>query len=263
MAIRLTVLGSGSAGNATCIEAGGARILIDAGFSCRELGGRLRAVGVEPHRLDALVITHEHADHIRGAALFSRTHHVPVYCTAATYRAANLDRQGVSAHVPVQAGVDFAIGGLRLHPFGVPHDAVETVGYTVECEEGRVGYATDLGHGAEAVREGLRDCDFLMLESNHDEEMLRDGPYPQTVKDRVRSRHGHLDNRSAAELLCAVSGERTKSVVLAHLSRTNNRPELALHAARRGFEIAGRRPPALHPADQCSPSPWFMIGEGR
>lgn len=260
MAIRLTVLGSGSAGNATCIEAGGARILIDAGFSSRELGGRLKAVGVEPHRLDALVITHEHADHIRGASLFSRTHKIPVYCTAATYRAASLDRQGVHAHVAVEPGVRFAIGGMWLAPFRVPHDAVETVGYAVDCDDARVGYATDLGHGADGVREGLQDCDLLILESNHDEGMLRDGPYPEVVKERVRSRHGHLDNGSAAELMCAVAGERTRTVVLAHLSRTNNRPDLALGAARQEFARAGRRAPALHPADQWSPSPWFEIG---
>lgn len=262
MGIRLVVLGSGSAGNATCIEGGGARLLLDAGFSCRELAARLRAVGVEPHRLDALVITHEHADHIRGAALFSQTHKVPVYCTAATFRVAGLDRAGVHghgafAHVPVEPGAPFQVGGLRLRPFSVPHDAADTVGYSVECGGGRVGYATDLGHDGGAVREALEDCDLLMLESNHDVEMLRRGPYPQVVKDRVLGRHGHLDNETAAALLCEVATARTRRVILAHLSRTNNRPDLALQTARREFERRGRKAPALHAAGQAAPSGWF------
>jgi phosphoribosyl 1,2-cyclic phosphodiesterase len=259
MAIRLVVLGSGSAGNATCIEGGGARILLDAGFSCRELAGRLQAVGVDPHRLDALVITHEHADHIRGAALFSARHRVPIYCTEATFRAAGLRRQGIAAHVSVEPGRAFTVGGMTLHPFEVPHDAVETLGYSVECDGGRVGYATDLGHDPDPVRRGLRDCDLLMLESNHDLEMLQAGPYPYVVKQRVLGRHGHLDNETAAALACDVASERTARLVLAHLSRTNNRPDLALRAARRGFERAGRRPPELHPADQWVPSPWFEV----
>ncbi len=264
MAIRLAVLGSGSAGNATCIEGGGARVLLDAGFSCRELTARLRSVGVEPHRLDAVVITHEHADHIRGAALFSQTHKVPLYCTAATFRAAGLQRAGVHGHgvfgyVAVEPGTAFQVGGLRLEPFAVPHDAVDTVGYAVECAGIRFGYATDLGHDPETVRAALRDCDVLMLESNHDVEMLRQGPYPQVIKDRVLSRHGHLDNETAAALLCDVATERTRRVVLAHLSRTNNRPELALLATRRAFERRGRKTPDLHPAVQASPSGWFEV----
>jgi phosphoribosyl 1,2-cyclic phosphodiesterase len=257
MAVRLVVLGSGSAGNATCIEGGGARLLIDAGFSCRDLAARLEAAGVAPQRLDALLITHEHADHVRGAALFSQKYRVPVYCTDATYAAAGLERQPLHARRPVRAGESFAVGGLRLLPFRVPHDAVETVGYAVESNGTRVGYATDLGHGADEVRRVLAGCDLLVLESNHDVDMLRRGPYPEVVKDRVLGRHGHLDNDSAAELLGAVASERTRLVVLAHVSRTNNRPDLALAAARRRFEALGRRAPLLHPADQLAPSPWF------
>ena len=262
MGIRAVVLGSGSAGNATCIEGGGARILLDAGFSCRELQARLGAVGIEPRRLDALVVTHEHADHIRGAALFSQKFKVPLYCTAATFRAAGLERAGVHghgvfAHVAVEPGVAFEIGGLRLRPFSVPHDAADTVGYAVECEGDRLGYATDLGHDTGPVREALKDCDMLMLESNHDVDMLRRGPYPQIVKDRVLGRHGHLDNETAAALLCDVTTERTRRIILAHLSRTNNRPALALAATRRAFDLRGRKAPELHPAVQASPSAWF------
>jgi len=257
--MRVSVLGSGSAGNATCVEADGTRVLLDAGFSCRELAARLRAVGVEPHRIDAVVITHEHADHIKGAALFSRTYKVPVYCAPETFRAASLDRQGVQAHVPVEGGAPFAVGGLRLLPFRVPHDAVETLGFAIESNGSRVGYATDLGHWPGAVREAIRDCDLLVLESNHDVDMVRRGPYPEIVKDRVLGRHGHLDNGTAAMLACAACTDRTARLVLAHLSRTNNRPDLALRATREEFDRAGRRMPALHAADQDAPSPWFEI----
>jgi len=257
--MKVSVLGSGSAGNATCVEVDGTRILLDAGFSCREIAARLRAVGVEPHRVDAIVITHEHADHIKGAALFSRTHKVPVYCAPETFRAASLDRQGVQAHVPVETGVPFEIGGLRLRPFRVPHDAVETLGFTVESNGSRVGYATDLGHWPDAVREAIRDCDLLVLESNHDVDLVRQGPYPEVVKDRVLGRHGHLDNGTAALLACAACTDRTAHLVLAHLSRTNNRPEIALRATREAFDRAGRPMPALHAAGQDAPSPWFEI----
>lgn len=262
--MRVAVLGSGSAGNATCIEADGTRLLLDAGFSCRELSARLRAVGVEPHRLDGLLVTHEHADHVRGAALFSKTYRVPLYCTPATFRAAGLEKagpygHGAHAHIAVDPGASFSVGGMTVTAFPVPHDAVETVGYTVSCGGARFGYATDLGHDPEPVRRGLDDCDLLMLESNHDVDMLREGPYPMVVKERVLGRHGHLDNRMAAALLCDVATDRTGRVILAHLSRTNNRPDLALAAARREFDRRGRRSPDLHPAGQAGPSPWFEV----
>lgn len=262
--MRVVVLGSGSAGNATCIEGGGARLLLDAGFSCRELASRLRAVGVEPHRLDGVLVTHEHADHVRGAALFSKTYKVPLYCTPATFRAAGLSRaaphgHGAHAHREVEPGASFAVGGLMVAAFPVPHDAVDTVGCTVSCDGKHFGYATDLGHDPEPVRRALDDCDLLMIESNHDVDMLREGPYPVIVKQRVLGRHGHLDNETAAALLCDVATARTGRVILAHLSRTNNRPELALLAARREFERRGRRAPDLHPAGQSAPSPWFEV----
>ncbi len=257
--MKVSVLGSGSAGNATCVEADGTRVLLDAGFSCREMVARLQAVGVEPQRVDAIVITHEHADHIKGASLYSRTYKVPVYCAPATFRAASLHRQGVHAHVPIEGGTPFDVGGLRLRPFRVPHDAVETLGFTIESNGSRVGYATDLGHWPEAVRDAIRDCDLLVLESNHDVEMVRQGPYPEVVKDRVLGRHGHLDNETSALLACTACTDRTARLVLAHLSRTNNRPDIALRATREAFEHAGRPLPEVHAADQDRPSPWFEI----
>jgi len=256
MAIRLAVLGSGSGGNATLIDAGSIRLLLDAGFSCRGLVQRLRFVGVEPESIDALLITHEHTDHVSGAAGFARSFGVPIYCTPGTGRAAGLEAEGCEVR-RVAAGVTLTLDGVRIEPFAVPHDAVETVGYVLEAGGARLGYATDLGHGPGSVRERLGDCDLLILESNHDVDLLRQGPYPEVVKQRVLSRHGHLDNEAAADLLCEVAWERTQAVVLAHLSRTNNRPDLALAAARRRFAQHGRKAPALHAAEQGRPTPWF------
>jgi len=256
MAIRLAVLGSGSGGNATLIDTGSVRLLLDAGFSCRGLVQRLRLVGVEPESIDAILITHEHADHISGASGFARSYEVPVYCTPGTARAAGLEAEGCEVR-RLAAGVPIALDGVRVEPFAVPHDAVETVGYVLEARGARLGYATDLGHAPDSVRDRLRCCDLLILESNHDVELLRVGPYPEFVKQRVLGRHGHLDNEEAADLLCDVARDGTQAVVLAHLSRTNNRPDLALAAARRRFAERGRKAPALHAAEQARPSPWF------
>ena len=255
MAIRLTVLGSGSGGNATLIEGGGARVLLDAGFSCRRLVQRLRFVGCEPDTLDAVLVTHEHGDHVAGAARFSESFAVPIWCTRGTARAAGFDGDGVDVR-PVAAGRSFAVRDLEVRPFAVPHDAAETVGFVLEAGGSRLGYATDLGHGPDSVRGHLEDCDLLVLESNHDVDLVRAGPYPESIKTRILSRHGHLDNDSAADLLCAVARGRTRTVVLAHLSATNNRPALALETAARRLG-ASRGAPRLHAAAQSTPSPWF------
>jgi phosphoribosyl 1,2-cyclic phosphodiesterase len=257
MAIRLAVLGSGSGGNATCIEAGGVRLLLDAGFSCRGLVQRLRLVGIEPESIDAVLLTHEHADHLGGAAAFGRSFNVPIYCTPATARAAMLDAEECAVR-PVTPGAPFDVGPIAVQPFAVPHDAVQTVGFALHHGGARVGYATDLGHSPQGVLDPLRDCDLLIVESNHDVDLLSWGPYPESVKRRVLGRHGHLGNEQAADLLGEVVGKRTQAVVLAHLSRTNNRPDLALGAARRALRARGPLP-RLFAAEQSRPSPWFEV----
>src|SRR5262245_21909573 len=254
--IRLSVLGSGSGGNATLIEGGGARVLLDAGFSCRSLVQRLRFVGCEPGSLDAILLTHEHADHVAGAARFSLSFGTPIWCTRGTARAAGFARDGCDVR-EVGAERPFALGDLVGRPVAVPHDAAETVGFVLEAGRSRMGYVTDLGHGPDTVRDRLADCDLLVVESNHDVDLVRTGPYPATVKTRILSRHGHLDNESAADLLSSVAFGRTRTVVLAHLSRTNNRPALALEAAARRLARGRSAPPRLHAAAQETPSPWF------
>ena len=258
MAIRLAVLGSGSGGNATLVEGGGARVLVDAGFSCRRLVQRLRFVGVDPAAIDAILLTHEHGDHLAGAAAFAVSFGRPIYCTRGTAAAAGHAADGV-APVIVRDGEPFAIGAMQVRPFAVPHDAAETVGFVIEAGGARAGYVTDLGHGPEEVRAPLRGADLLVVESNHDVEMLRHGPYPEHVKARVLGRHGHLDNEMSADLLGDVASGATRAIVLAHLSATNNQPALALAAARRRLGRGAHPVPVLHPAAQERPSPWFEV----
>jgi len=205
MAIRLATLGSGSGGNATLVEGGGVRVLVDAGFSCRRLVQRLRFVGVDPASVDAILLTHEHGDHLAGAAAFAASFGAPIYCTRGTAAAAGFAADGVTP-VLVRDGEAFAIGTMQVRPFAVPHDAAETVGFVLEAGGVRAGYVTDLGHDPESVRSPLRGADLLVVESNHDVDLLRAGPYPEHVKARVLGRYGHLDNEASAAILADVAG---------------------------------------------------------
>lgn len=280
--VRMTVLASGSRGNSTVIASSTTRILVDAGLSCRELIRRMKAAGEDPASLDAILITHEHQDHVQGLAVAARKLGVPVYITEPTHRAwvrwlnprkrityaqwleqrraqaaaaalepdeeeraaaeealaepaggnaADRDPSWIPAVEHFQSGNVFRIGDIAVTPFTIPHDAVDPVGFVFEAEGIRVGLATDLGYMPSNLCMHLRGCDILMLESNHDLDMLRDGPYPWSVKQRVMSRVGHLSNDAAAEFLARNYDGHATYVVLAHLSESNNLPELARIAA--------------------------------
>jgi len=244
------VLGSGSAGNSTLVEGTRGRLLIDCGLSARETARRLEQVGCEPRSIDAVVISHEHGDHVRGAARFSRRFGVPVRTTISTARAAGLAEPDVAGLIHTEAGRPFTVGDLEVRPFSVPHDAVDNVGLIVECGGTRLGYATDLGHPSTLVMETLRDCDVLVTEANHDPDLLREGPYPWSVKQRILGRHGHLSNNEMAEVVAGVATARTRHLFLAHMSETNNTPALALAAGRRALEAAGRCGVEVHVARQ-------------
>jgi phosphoribosyl 1,2-cyclic phosphodiesterase len=338
--VRFTVLASGSKGNSTVVCGGRTRILVDAGLSCRELFRRMKLAEEDPETLDAIVITHEHQDHVNGLAVTARKLGIPVYFTEATHRAwmrwltprrqmtykqwlelcrkQAAEREAepevtaqeavadeseledavreeaeveclIQAGAPSQptgvepapaaetasdgrpsldtasaetasveppsveppslkedptwlptveyfrAGEPFSIGDIALSPFTIPHDAADPVGFVL-CSEGvRMGFATDLGYIPPNVKEQLRDLDLLLLESNHDLEMLRDGPYPWSVKQRVLSRVGHLSNDATAEFLSTAYDGQAAYVILAHLSENNNLPELARVAAERAL----------------------------
>ena len=289
--VKMTVLASGSRGNSTVVSSSRTRILVDAGMSCREIFKRMAAAGEDPRTLDAILITHEHQDHVQGLAVTARKLGIPVYFTEPTHRAwmrwmtprkrmtyadwlsARQAVQEASAAAPANPVIDgreafeeereelapnpvtevkadpcalpaveyfssgegFCVGDIAVTPFTIPHDATDPVGFIFEAEGVRVGLATDLGYMPPNVKRHLKRCDVLMLESNHDLDMLRDGPYPWSVKQRVMSRVGHLSNMAAAEFLESEYDGGAAYVVLAHLSENNNLPELARVAAERAL----------------------------
>ena len=239
--MRVCVLGSGSRGNSILVQAGESGLLVDAGFSARDLERRLASAGVDPASLEAIVITHEHQDHTRGMGIFARRHGTAIHITETTRLACDRLFRGGERIVPYRPGYPFEIGALRIEPFLTVHDASDPVAVAVvEVETGlRVGIATDLGRPTSQVRHALSGSDFLVLEANHDEAMLHAGPYPASVKARISSSHGHLSNRAAAALATELLHPRLAGVLLAHLSDRCNSPELARAVVQRALEKAG------------------------
>jgi phosphoribosyl 1,2-cyclic phosphodiesterase len=294
--VRFTVLASGSKGNCTVVSGGRTRILVDAGLSCRELFKRMKLAGEDPAALDAILVTHEHQDHVNGLAVTARKLGIPVYFTEGTHRAwmrwltprrqmtyaqwieqcrqqaaarqaesepsegepdeteeAEVGSAAVTAAeactveapkkdptwlpsvVYFQAGQPLQIGDIAVSPFTIPHDATDPVGFVFQAEGVRMAVATDLGYVTPNVKAQLKQLDLLLLESNHDLEMLRDGPYPWSVKQRVLSRVGHLSNEAAAQFLEEEYDGQAAYVILGHLSESNNLPELARVTAERAL----------------------------
>jgi phosphoribosyl 1,2-cyclic phosphodiesterase len=239
MAVTLTVLASGSRGNCSLLASSRTRILVDAGLSCRETLRRMQSIG-ETAPLDAILISHEHADHIAGLYQLARKLNVTVYLTGATHHAwERQNRAGGKTHLArvehFAAGRLLRIGDIDILPFTTPHDAADPVGFAFRAEGVKIGIATDLGYMPASVAQHIRGCDGLVLESNHDVEMLRSGPYPWTVKQRVMSRVGHLSNDSLAQFFQSDYDGSAAFLVLAHLSERNNHPEIARGAAERAL----------------------------
>jgi phosphoribosyl 1,2-cyclic phosphodiesterase len=246
MAVSVSVLASGSRGNSTVIQSSTTRILVDAGISCREIFKRLKASGEDPHALSAILITHEHSDHVHGLMVLSRKLNIPVFMTDATYQAwarSVRDATGEKPNLPrlefFSSGHKFHVGDIDVTPFTIPHDAADPVGFTFRSEGVRVAIATDLGYMPASICEHLRGCDVLILESNHDLEMLRVGPYPWSVKQRVMSRVGHLSNSALAQFLTHDYDGGAAYIVLAHLSEQNNHPEVARKEAENALGVRG------------------------
>ena len=250
--VRMTLLASGSRGNTAILCSSGTSILIDAGISCRETLRRMLRVGEDPSRLSAIIITHEHQDHISGLGVLARKLKIPVYITGHTHqewqrwvrgpasKQAELYEDDDKAYLErcehFRAGEKFQVGNIEIFPFTIPHDAVDPVGFVFRTEGLKIGMATDLGYMPASIKMHLRACDALVLESNHDVEMLRGGPYPWSVKQRVMSRVGHLSNDSLAEFFSTDYDGGAAFLVLAHLSEANNHPELARQAAERALD---------------------------
>jgi len=240
--VSVTVLASGSKGNCTLVSSSKTRLLIDAGLSCREILRRLVLADESRCAVDAVLITHEHADHIAGLRVLARKLKIPIYITAPTYQAYERSvRDNAGQRVSLErrecfnAGTPFQIGDISVMPFTIPHDAVDPVGFTFHADGIKVGVCTDLGHMPANVRYHLRGCHVLMIESNHDLEQLRNGPYPWSVKQRVMSRVGHLSNDALADFLTSDYDGGAEFLILAHLSEQNNHPEIARMTAERAL----------------------------
>jgi len=240
--IAFATLASGSRANSSLLCTSSTRILIDAGISCRETFKRMKLLGDDPRALSAILITHEHSDHVYGLATLARKLSIPVYISGATHQAWARAMRDENGELPqlarlelFSAGRKFQIGDIDVTPFTIPHDAADPVGFTFRAEGVKVGFATDLGYVPASVRDHLRGCDVLVMESNHDVEMLRGGPYPWSVKQRVMSRVGHLSNDALADFFANSYDGYAAYVVLAHLSEQNNHPDLARGAAERAL----------------------------
>jgi len=238
MGVSVSVLASGSRGNTAVVETSRARILVDAGISCRETFKRMKSVGLDPRSISAILISHEHCDHVGGLATLARKLNVPVFMTGATHHAWARSMRDQAGELPklakleiFSAGRSFQIADITVTSFTIPHDAADPVGFSFRAEGAKIAIATDLGYVPASVCDHLRKCDVLMIESNHDLEMLRVGPYPWSVKQRVMSRVGHLSNESLAQFFAKDYDRGASYIVLAHLSEQNNHPEIARQAA--------------------------------
>lgn len=257
--LRFAILGSGSEGNATLVRCGASTVLLDCGFSMREAVRRMLRAGVDPEDLAGIVVTHEHSDHIGGVGALARRYSLPVWLTAGTRAAAN----GQLGELPETRQFDphtpFAIGDLAVEPYPVPHDAREPAQFVFSDGDGRLGYLTDVGESTAHIERALNACDALVLECNHDLAMLDGGPYPPSLKARIRSSHGHLDNASAGKLLARLDYTRLNTLVAAHLSRTNNTPE---HARAALAEAIDCEPDWVEVADQDEGLAWRGLTPG-
>lgn len=239
--MRLVPLCSGSSGNATLVEAGGLRLLIDAGGTGRRIEALLTEAGAAADALDAILLTHEHIDHVQGVGVLSRRYDLPVYAAADCFAALPPSVGGVA---PAQMRVfepdrPFLLRGVQVFPFSTPHDSAHAVGYLFEDADGRCAVMTDVGHVSDRMLDLVTGCDVLLLEANHDVDMLLSGAYPYPLKRRILSDTGHLCNEDAAATIVRLARRGMRDFILGHLSRENNTPELAAVTVRAALEEAG------------------------
>jgi len=272
VSVKFTILGSGSAGNCAYLETGETRILVDAGFSTRQIRLRLASIGRTPESLSAILLTHEHSDHISGLLGLADKLHIPVYCNRGTQDGAiwsfkekwskktNLALENADTFKSkidwrlFETGASFEVGDVGIETFSIPHDAQDPVGFVLRTVAGNVGLATDLGHVTKLVLERIRVANVLVLESNHDVKMLQNCPRRSwALKQRILGRHGHISNVTAAETVAQIMSSGLRQLYLAHLSRECNTPELAQNImAEQLFQI-GARHVELHVAGQDVP----------
>lgn len=235
MGLSFTLLGSGSSGNATLISSEDRHVLVDIGLSGRETARRLRELGLGPEKISAVVVSHEHGDHCRGVGPFAKDLDIPVFITDGALQESGIHLD-LRKHQRIESGVAFEVSGMLFTPFAVPHDSVDPIAFCVEKDGVKLAVVLDLGYISNLVVERLKGCDAIILESNHDINMLKVGPYPWALKQRVMSRKGHLSNDTVAEYLATGFDGRARHMILAHLSKKNNLPELALLSAQNALE---------------------------
>ncbi|MCW2279351.1 MBL fold metallo-hydrolase [Heliophilum fasciatum] len=243
--MRYTTLASGSNGNCTYVEGNDTRLLIDAGLTAKQLERNMETLGIDPGSMDAIVVTHEHIDHVRGVGVLARRYGLPIYASAGTWgaMASIIGKIKPEQIKTLELEMFLEIRGLKLEIFPTPHDTSGSIGLTVSDGRRRMGLATDSGYVTRGMGRRLLGCDAIILEANHDVRMLQEGPYPYALKRRVAGQQGHLSNRAAGEALVKFCEQGTRQVLLAHLSETNNRPELALETVATclrdgGFAVA-------------------------
>ncbi len=229
--MKITPLASGSSGNAFLVQGNGCAFLVDAGLSAKQLTKRLESAGADPESLKGILVSHGHSDHVKGVGVLSRRYRIPVLVNRRTWETIQHGVGKVHCLEFFETGRVFEFAGFRVHPFSVPHDCSDPVGFRISKGTARLGIATDLGMATSLVLSLLTDLQVVVLESNHDPRMLRDGPYPWELKQRVKGRLGHLSNNDTAQVLQRIVTDELKAVVLAHMSQTNNTAELALKCA--------------------------------
>lgn len=261
MPVRLTILGSGSSGNCAYLETDQIRILIDAGFSLRQIRQRLALIGKAPENLDGILVTHEHSDHVQGLPALSEKLKIPVYCNRPTHEAIQYQLGNRLDCRLFSTGATFELGDLVVESFSIPHDAQDPVGFLVRTSAGNVGFLTDLGHATRLVLERIRHAHALVLEANHDVKMLQDCPHrPWSLKQRILGRHGHLSNEAAADAAEEIMSQDLRTIYLGHLSRECNRPELARRVVAERLERIGANHVEITVTSQSVPCPTLTLG---
>jgi phosphoribosyl 1,2-cyclic phosphodiesterase len=253
--VRLTILGSGSSGNCAYVETDETRILIDAGFSLRQIRQRLATIGRAPENLTAILVTHEHSDHVQSLPALNGKLRIPVYCNRPTQEAVEYQLQTRLACHLFATGASFEIGDIAVETFSIPHDAQDPVGFLLRTAAGNIGFLTDLGHTTRLVLERVRPAHALVLEANHDVKMLQDCPSrPWPLKQRILGRHGHLSNDAAADAAEQIMSDDLRYLYLGHLSRECNRPDLAHRVVNDRLHKIGATHVSLQITSQSNPS---------
>ena len=254
MPVRLTILGSGSGGNCAYVETDETRVLIDAGFSLRQLRQRLATIGRGPENLSGILVTHEHSDHVQGLGELNEKLHIPIYCNRPTHEAVEYQLQARLPCRLFETGASFEVGDIMVETFTVPHDAQDPVGFLLRTSAGNIGFLTDLGHTTRLVLERVRPAHVLVLEANHDVKMLQECPRrPWSLKQRILGRHGHLSNEAAADATEQIMSADLRYLYLGHLSRECNRPELAHRVVSERLQKIGANHVQLELTSQAHP----------